>query len=51
MPIIIVPLLLMLSPVQAIIFAEAGVKAKAENMAAVIKIFFMKTSFENETSV
>jgi hypothetical protein len=32
--------------VQAIISAEAGVNAKAENMAAVIKIFFIGTSLE-----
>src|ERR1700686_3621609 len=38
--------LAMLSPVQAIISAEAGVNAKAENMAAVIKIFFIGTSLE-----
>jgi hypothetical protein len=40
----------MFSPEQAIIFAEAGVRAKAENIAAVIKIF-MGTSLENKTSV
>src|SRR6266478_429312 len=49
--VIIIFVLAMLSPVQAIISAEAGVNAKAENMAAVIKIFFIGTSLENETSV
>jgi hypothetical protein len=38
--------LAMLSSAQAIIAAEAGVIAKAENMAAVIKIFFIGTSLE-----
>jgi hypothetical protein len=51
MPIIMVLLLAMLSPVQAIIAAEAGVNAKAENIAAVISIFFMGTSLKKQTSV
>jgi hypothetical protein len=42
--VIIIFVLAMLSPVQAIISAEAGVSAKAENMAAVIKILFIGTS-------
>jgi hypothetical protein len=40
----------MLSPVQAIIAAEAGVNARAENIAAVIKIL-INTLPENETSI
>src|SRR5580704_13822585 len=44
--VIIIFVLAMLSPVQAIIAAEAGVNAKAENMAAEIKIFFIGTSLE-----
>jgi len=40
----------MFSPVQAIIAAEAGVNAKAENIAAVIKIL-ISTLPENETSI
>src|ERR1700733_3034506 len=36
--------LAMLSEVQAIMAAEAGVKASAENTAAVIKIFFIAIS-------
>jgi hypothetical protein len=35
---IMVPVLAMLSPVQAIIAAEAGEKAKAESIAAAINI-------------
>jgi len=45
-----VVVLAMFSPVQAIIAAEAGVNARAENMAAVIKIF-ISTSFENKASI
>jgi hypothetical protein len=45
-----VPLLAIFSPVQAIILAEAGVKARAENIAAVINIFIGHLA-ENETSV
>ena len=37
---VLISVLAMLSPAQAIIAAEAGVIAKAENMAVVIKIFF-----------
>src|ERR1700681_3186063 len=44
--VIIIFILAMLSPAQAIISAEAGVNAKAENMAAEIKIFFIGTSLE-----
>jgi len=40
----------MFSPVQAIIAAEAGVNAKAENIAAVIKNL-IRTLPENETSI
>jgi hypothetical protein len=40
----------MLSPVQAIIAAEAGVNARAENIAVVIKIL-IRTLPENETSI
>jgi hypothetical protein len=50
MDVIIVFILAMFSPEQAIIFADAGVSAKAENIAAVIKIF-IGTSLENETSL
>ena len=46
---IMVVVLAMFSPVQAIIAAEAGVNAKAENIAAVIKIL-ISTLPENETS-
>jgi hypothetical protein len=38
-PFIIMPDFAMLSPVQAIIAAEAGERASAENIAAVINIF------------
>src|ERR1700710_2679893 len=51
MPIIMVLDLAMLSPVQAIIFADAGVSARTENMAAVIKIFFMRTSLKQNQPV
>ena len=47
---IMVVVLAMFSPVQAIIAAEAGVNAKAENIAAVIKIL-ISTLPENETSI
>src|ERR1700682_5220600 len=47
---IIVVVLAMFSPVQAIMAAEAGVNAKAENIAAVIKIL-ISTLPENETSI
>jgi hypothetical protein len=40
----------MFSPVQAIIAAEAGVKARAENMAAVIKIL-ISISLENSQHI
>jgi hypothetical protein len=40
----------MFSPVQAIIAAEAGVNAKAESIAVVIKIL-IRTLPENETSI
>jgi hypothetical protein len=40
----------MFSPVQAIIAAEAGVNARAENIAVVIKIL-IRTLPENETSL
>src|SRR3981081_2782352 len=39
MPVIMVEVLAMFSPEHFIIIAEAGVKAKAENIVAVIKIF------------
>ena len=41
----------MLSDVHAIIAADAGDKARAENIAAVIKIVFMKSLPWNETGV
>src|SRR5258708_2388783 len=47
---IAVVLFAMFSPVHAIIIAEAGVKAKAENIAAVIKIFIGNLA-KNETSI
>jgi hypothetical protein len=47
---IMVVVLAMFSPVQAIIAAEAGVNAKVENIAAVIKIL-ISTLPENETSI
>ena len=50
MPVIMVVVLAMLSPVQAIIAAEAGVNARAENIAVVIKIL-IRTLPENETSI
>jgi hypothetical protein len=40
----------MFSPVQAIIAAEAGVKARAENVAAVIKIL-ISISLENSQHI
>src|SRR5450432_430132 len=46
MVVIIIFVLVMLSPLHAIMAAEAGVNARAENMAAVIKIFFIGTSLE-----
>jgi hypothetical protein len=42
---------IMLSDVHAIIAADAGDKARAENIAAVIKIVFMKSLPWNETGV
>src|SRR5882672_1371007 len=50
MPVIMVVVLAMFSPVQAIIAAEAGVNARAENIAVVIKIL-IRTLPENETSI
>src|SRR5467141_1551651 len=50
MPVIMVVVLAMFSPVQAIIAAEAGVNARAENIAVVIKIL-IRTLPENETSL
>src|SRR5258708_17268010 len=50
MPVIMVVVLAMFSPVQAIIAAEAGVNAKAESIAVVIKIL-IRTLPENETSI
>jgi hypothetical protein len=41
----------MFSPVQAIIAAEAGVNARAENIAVVIKILIRTLLAENETSI
>jgi hypothetical protein len=49
MPAIAVILLAMFSPVQAIIFADAGVNARAEKSAAVINVL-IGTSSKNETS-
>jgi hypothetical protein len=49
MPAIAVMLLAMFSPVQAIIFADAGVNARAEKRAAVINVL-IGTSSKNETS-
>jgi hypothetical protein len=50
MAVIMVVVLAMFSPVQAIIAAEAGVNAKAENIAVVIKSL-IRTLPENETSI
>jgi hypothetical protein len=50
MAVIMVLVLAMLSPVQAIIAAEAGANARAENIAVVIKIL-IRTLPENETSI
>ena len=50
MPVIPMLVFIMLSPEQAIIFAEAGVKAKAENMAVIVKIFFIGSSL-NQTNM
>src|SRR5712671_4572585 len=50
MPVIMVVVLAMFSPVQAIIAAEAGVNAKAESIAVVIKIL-ISTLPGNETSI
>jgi hypothetical protein len=48
---IIMPDLAMLSPVHFIIAAEAGVKASAENIAAVIRIVFIKSSLGTKTNM
>src|SRR5882724_175806 len=50
MPVIMVVVLAMFSPVQAIIAAEAGVNAKAESIAVVIKILISILP-GNETSI
>src|SRR6202040_3157875 len=50
MAVIMVVVLAMFSPVQAIIAAEAGVNARAENIAVVIKIL-IRTLPENETTI
>ena len=50
MLVIMVVVLAMFSPVQAIIAAEAGVNARAEHIAVVIKIL-IRTLPENETSI